>query len=87
MWRETGRRRLVMQLIIEVFMGIGLGIGFMLSLLLGGPMQVLLFEVAPRDSAVFGLVVLTLACASLLTSFVSARRVTRVDPARALTSE
>jgi predicted permease len=82
-------RRLVVLVMKKgiVQIGLGLGIGFLLSLSLGGPMQILLFEVAPRDSAVVGLVVLTLACVGLLASLVPARRVTRVDPARALSSE
>jgi len=70
-----------------VRMGIGLGIGLVLSLLASAPLSILLFEVQGRDPVVFGLVVLTLAGAGLFASLVPARRVTRVDPSAALASE
>jgi ABC-type lipoprotein release transport system permease subunit len=43
--------------------------------------------VNPRDAGVFAAVVATLAVASLLASFLPARRVTKIDPALALTVE
>ena len=41
----------------------------------------------PRDAVVFAAVVVTLAVASLIASFLPARRVTRIDPVMALASE
>jgi ABC-type lipoprotein release transport system permease subunit len=46
-----------------------------------------LYHVDPRDRMVFAGVVVTLALASLIASFLPARRVTRIDPVMALTSE
>jgi ABC-type lipoprotein release transport system permease subunit len=40
-----------------------------------------------HDTAVFAAVVATLALASLIASFLPARRVTRIDPVLALASE
>jgi putative ABC transport system permease protein len=45
------------------------------------------YHVDPRDRMVFAGVVVTLALASLIASFLPARRVTRIDPVMALTSE
>ena len=44
-------------------------------------------HVHPRDSAVFAAVVGTLAIASLVASFLPARRVTRIDPVLALSGD
>jgi ABC-type lipoprotein release transport system permease subunit len=46
-----------------------------------------LYHVDPRDTAVFLAVVATLAFASLLASFLPARRVTKIDPVVALAIE
>jgi len=68
-------------------LAIGLGIGLTLALFVGGPLQLVLYEVNGRDPAVFGTVAATLAITCLLASFVPAYRVTKVDPVTALTSE
>jgi ABC-type lipoprotein release transport system permease subunit len=46
-----------------------------------------LYHVNPRDGAVFAAVVATLALASLIASFLPARRVTKIDPVLALAAE
>ncbi|KPJ88097.1 MAG: hypothetical protein AMS18_13745, partial [Gemmatimonas sp. SG8_17] len=68
-----------------VQLAIGLGLGLALAVLAAGRLQIILFEVDPRDPAVFGAVLFTLASAGLLASFIPAKRVTRVDPVSALT--
>ncbi|UCC74624.1 MAG: ABC transporter permease [Gemmatimonadota bacterium] len=70
-----------------VQMGLGIVLGIGIAALAASPLAVLLYRADPRDPAVFGLVVLALALTGLLASFVPARRVTRVDPVVALTSE
>jgi ABC-type antimicrobial peptide transport system permease subunit len=70
-----------------VQMGVGILLGIGLAALAAGPLAVLLYRADPRDPAVFGLVVLALALTGLLASFLPARRVTKVDPVMALTSE
>ena len=70
-----------------VQLAIGLGIGLALALLVGGPLQLVLFEVNGRDPAVFGIIAATLAMTCLLASFVPAYRITKIDPVKALTSE
>ena len=52
-----------------------------------GALQPVLYHVNPRDRMVFAAVVATLALASLIASFLPARRVTRIDPALALAAE
>ena len=47
----------------------------------------MLYHVNPRDAVVFAAVVVTLAVASLVASFLPARRVTRIDPVVALATE
>ena len=47
----------------------------------------MLYHVNPRDMVVFVAVVVTLAVASLVASFLPARRVTRIDPVVALANE
>lgn len=68
-------------------LGLGLVLGLALALVASGGLQPVLYRVSPRDAVVFTLVVLTLAAASLLASFLPALRVTRIDPAVALGSE
>ena len=64
---------------------IGLVIELGIAALAAGPLQFVLFEVNPRDSFVFGAVVVTLSAVGVLASFIPARRVTTVDPVTALT--
>ena len=68
-------------------LAIGLVIGLGLALAASGALQPVLYHVNPRDGSVFAAVVVTLAAASLIASFLPARRVTRIDPVTALTSE
>jgi predicted permease len=78
--------RLVMQRgALQMGLGIVLGIG--IAALAASPLAVLLYRADPRDPLVFVLVVLALALTGTLASFVPARRVTKVDPVTALTSE
>jgi predicted permease len=65
----------------------GLALGLGLALVAAGGLQPVLYHVNPRDAGVFAAVVATLAVASLLASFLPARRVTKIDPALALTVE
>ena len=68
-------------------LAIGLVLGLGLALLASQALQPVLYHVDPRDAAVFAAVVVTLALASLIASFLPARRVTKIDPMLALTSE
>jgi ABC-type antimicrobial peptide transport system permease subunit len=68
-------------------LAIGLGLGMTLALLASGALQPVLYHVDPRDTIVFGCVLITLAIASLVASFLPARRVTRIDPVIALANE
>jgi putative ABC transport system permease protein len=74
-------RKSVIQLVAGLFLGLGL------ALLASGALQPVLYHVNPRDAAVFAAVPLTLALASLVASFLPARRVTRIDPVLALATE
>jgi predicted permease len=74
-------RRTVIQLVIGLFLGLGL------ALLASGALQPVLYHVDARDTLVFGAVVATLALASVLASFLPARRVTKIDPVVALAGE
>jgi putative ABC transport system permease protein len=65
----------------------GIGLGVALGLLASGPLQPLLYEVAPRDPLVVVTVPLALAAASLVASFLPARRAARIDPVIALSTE
>ena len=68
-------------------LAIGLVLGLGLALLASGALQPVLYHVNPRDAAVFAGVLVTLTLASLVASFLPARRVTKIDPMLALTSE
>ena len=68
-------------------LAIGLFLGLALALLASGGLEPVLYRVHPRDSMVFATVVVTLALASLVASFLPARRVTKIDPVLALGSE
>ncbi len=74
-------RKVVWQLAAGMVLGLGL------ALLASGGLQAVLYHVNPRDAGVFAAVIATLAVASLLASFLPARRVTKIDPALALTVE
>jgi putative ABC transport system permease protein len=95
--REMGVRSALgaqgMQLVLLVMrksvvqLAIGLVLGLGLALAASDALQPVLYHVNPRDSAVFAAVIATLATASLIASFLPARRVTRIDPVLALASE
>ena len=70
-----------------VQLAVGLAIGLGLALLASGALQPVLYHVDPRDRFVFAAVVATLATASVIASFLPARRVTRIDPVIALANE
>jgi putative ABC transport system permease protein len=62
----------------------GLAIGLVLAALLSRGLGLLLFGVRPWDPVVFATVVLALAAAGTLASFIPARRATRITPVEAL---
>ena len=68
-------------------MGLGLVLGLGLAAGVANLMTILLFDVQPRDPAIFGSVVLVLAMAGMAACFMPARRATRVDPLVALRAE
>jgi predicted permease len=70
-----------------VQLAIGLLLGLALALIASGALQPVLYHVDPRDKVVFAGVVATLALASLIASFLPARRVTKIDPVLALSGE
>ncbi len=70
-----------------VQLGVGLLLGLALALLASSALQPVLYKVNPRDAAVFVLVVLTLGLASLIATFLPARRVAKIDPVVALAVE
>lgn len=65
-------------------LGIGLTLGIGLAMLLTRPLDIVLYDVNPRDPVVFITVIVTLALTGLLASFIPAKRATRVDPVVAL---
>lgn len=59
---------------------VGLALGVTLAVLATGQMQLLLYEVQPRDPAVFATVIVALGGTGLLTGLIATRRVTRLNP-------
>jgi predicted permease len=70
-----------------VQIGIGLGLGLALAAGVSNLLQMILFEVQPRDPVIFGSVAVVLAAAGLAACLVPARRATKVDPLVALRAE
>jgi predicted permease len=68
-------------------LAVGLVLGLGLAWAAARALQPVLYHVDSHDTAVFAAVVATLALASLIASFLPARRVTRIDPVLALASE
>lgn len=66
---------------------IGLGLGFVGAIALTRLMSTLLFAVAPTDPLTWAAVSLALAAVAAIACFIPARRVTTMDPLRALRSE
>jgi predicted permease len=95
--REMGVRSALgaqgMQLVVLVMrktlaqLALGLVLGLALAWGASRALQPVLYHVDSHDTAVFAAVVATLALASLIASFLPARRVTRIDPVLALASE
>jgi putative ABC transport system permease protein len=65
-------------------LGIGLAVGLALAAGVSRLLSIILFDVQPRDPAIFGGVVVVLATAGLLACYLPARRATSVDPLVAL---
>jgi len=70
-----------------VQLGIGMSVGLALAYAISSLMKVVLFQVQPRDPAIFGGVVGVLLAVGLLACLVPARRATLVDPLVALRSD
>jgi putative ABC transport system permease protein len=70
-----------------VHLAIGVVLRLALAVVASGALRPLLYRVDPRDIWVFAGVVLMLITVSLLASLLPARRVAKIDPVRALTSE
>jgi putative ABC transport system permease protein len=68
-------------------LAVGLVLGLGLAWAAARALRPILYHVDSHDSVVFAAVVVTLALASLIASFLPARRVTRIDPVLALASE
>jgi predicted permease len=65
-------------------LGVGLTLGLGLALAVSRVVVLLMYDVQPRDPAVFGLVVLTILFVGVMASLIPALRATRVDPIVAL---
>jgi putative ABC transport system permease protein len=68
-------------------LGIGMTLGLAMALSVSQLLKVVLFQVEPRDPAVFTGVAVVLVAVGLLACFIPARRATRVDPLVALRSD
>lgn len=62
----------------------GIGIGLAAAIMLTHLMGDLLYKVSPRDPIAFGLALAVMMIVALVACFLPARRVTRIDPVRAL---
>jgi ABC-type antimicrobial peptide transport system permease subunit len=76
------RNMVVKQAMLLAVAGILIGLGAALGLT--QYLATLLFQVKPKDPAIFALVPLLLAVVALLACYLPARRATRVDPVEAL---
>jgi ABC-type antimicrobial peptide transport system permease subunit len=65
-------------------LAIGITIGIGIAALATRPLQIILYEVDARDPVIFGGVVLALALVGILATYIPARRVSRIQPAEAL---
>ena len=67
--------------------GVGLAIGFVLSVAVATALAGVLFGVTPTDGPTYAGVFALLACVSLFASYLPARRASRIDPVQALRQE
>ena len=67
--------------------GIGIGTGMVFALAVSRLLAAILYDVSPRDPAVFALITVVLVTAAVLACGIPAARATRVDPLHALRSE
>ncbi len=58
-----------------------------MAALLSQGLGILLFGVEPWDPGIFAVVIIALAAAGMLASYIPARRATRIDPVRALRND
>jgi ABC-type antimicrobial peptide transport system permease subunit len=79
------RRMFLRQGLVLTCIGIGIGLGAAAALTRA--MASMLFEVSPVDPLTYIAVVLVLVAATMLASYVPARRISRVDPAVAMRAE
>jgi ABC-type antimicrobial peptide transport system permease subunit len=84
---DPGSARRLVQRDYMVAAGLGAGIGLVLSFALARVLQSLLFEVRASDPLTVVLVVLLLALASWVASFVPSLRSSRVSPMEAMRTE
>jgi putative ABC transport system permease protein len=70
-----------------VLLGTGLGLGIAGAVLCGGVLASLLYDVSPRDPLTLTAAAVLLGTASLVASYLPARRAARIDPVKALMTE
>jgi putative ABC transport system permease protein len=70
-----------------VQLAVGVVLGLTLAVFASGALQPVLYRVDPRDATVFAGVIIMLIVVSVLASLLPARRVTKIDPVRALSVE
>jgi len=63
------------------------GVGLVLSLLVGQALSTMLFQVSPMDPLALGISVLTLSLATMMACYLPAKRATKVSPMTALRTE
>jgi predicted permease len=78
-------RMILRQGLLQVI--IGMVIGLALAAFVSKLLNIILFNVQPRDPSIFGSIVLVLSITALLACVLPARRATRVDPLEALRYE
>ena len=84
------KSRDVIRLVVRegaIQLAIGLSLGLTLALAVSRMVAMIMFEVEPRDPAVFVTIVLTIVIVGLMASLIPALRATRVDPGTALRYE
>ncbi len=67
--------------------GVGLGLGVGLAMLLSGGLEMVLFQVNPKDVGVYAFVLVVLALTGLTASLIPAGRASRTDPIIALRNQ